>query len=123
MNSVLIHVLGYLAFALPISLAISLVIATVSTRLYPPGPHGRPAKPSEGLAARTALGVGGWLSLSLLFLALILAPEARGFRLLGVTALVTAAIGLAFLWKPPIRSMLAQLDQLAADRDNAKGRT
>lgn len=109
MSSEIIHIVGYLVLAVPLSLLLSGVIALVTTRLSPASKVEAGTGVRQGVAAHTALGFGSWFGLMLAFLALLLAPGATGTRLYAVCALAAAAAAVWAVWKPLIRSMLFRL--------------
>lgn len=112
MTNVLLHVLGYLAFAILFSIVVSAALATASTGLHR-RLSGERLPPSQSIWGKTLMGFGGWFAASLAVLGIMLAPEARGLQLYAAVIFVGAAIGLALLWKAPVQAGLDRMDQLA----------
>ena len=112
MSNVLLHVGGYLLFALLLSVLVPVALGAASA-----GVHrrvtGAPPKPSESVWGRAVLEFGGWFAGSLLFLAFMLSPNAKGLQLFGVALSVGGAVVFGFFWKPLLRDGFDRLDRQA----------
>lgn len=103
----LILLVMYVGAAVLLSAALSAVLALVGSRVAGEG--------RAGFVGRFMLGLGLWLGLAALALAILMAPGARGAQLYGATAAFAAALVFLLGWTPLIGPIVERLDEVLAD--------
>ncbi len=109
----LVHVVMYVGAAVLLSAALSAVLALVGSRVAGEG--------RAGFVGRFLLGLGLWLGLAALALAVLMAPGARGLQLYGATAAFGASLVLLLGWTPVMGPIVERLGQILADERRTGG--